>query len=91
MIKVDISTNLDAYNRLGIFPDELPAIPNKGDLIYVNDVYQAHFQSLGLPIKLEVVEVRYNFTEGSVGIEVWHSKSSMEIAKAKGINLLDFH
>ena len=74
MERVYIHTNIDAY--LSAKWPKLPAIPRKGELIYVVDSMKKYFIERGLPPRLEVCRVSYHETH--VEVELWYNETDYQ-------------
>ena len=85
-MNIYFKTNLDRY-KTNCFPTNLTQVPRVGDKILVERVFIKFYENLGLPIFLEVVDVYWS-SEGVI-CELWFSKNSMNLAEAKGVNLLN--
>lgn len=90
-MKVVFRTNIDAYQRSGLWPLNLTQVPRKGDMVQIKPDYIAHFRGLKLPIKLEVTTVTWREPyegEDMAEVELWYNSTDLEIAKVAGANPL---
>lgn len=85
-MKVQFHTNIDSY-KTNCFPENLDAVPRKGDKIFVVDVFCSYFQKRGLPLMLEVVDVIWH--EKFVTCELTFTEMSLKIANQNSINLFE--
>ena len=86
-MKVVFRTNIDAYQRSGIFPVNMTQVPRKGDMVQIRPDYIAHFRGLKLPIRLEVTTVTWKEPaegEDMAEVELWYNNTDYKIALTAG-------
>lgn len=86
-MKIICKTNIDSYKGTiqNCFPDHLTFVPRVGESVLVKESFIKHFESKGLPTKLDVEYVYY--TEDTVNIWLGFSKLDLERAKVNNVNL----